>query len=77
MILLELLGYASLIHIIVDFISNLDLPEIPNKPFKCDLCMGYWLSVLPLVVTHGARGILLAGIVGVVADLIFRIKNRI
>ena len=75
--ILELIGYASLIHIIVDFINNLDLPEIPNKPFKCDLCMGYWLSIIPLMVTHGPRGILLAGIVGVLADLIFRIKNRI
>ena len=75
--ILELIGYASLIHIIVDFINSFDLPELPNKPFKCDLCMGYWLSIIPLMVTHGARGILLAGIVGVLADLIYRIKQRI
>ena len=77
MILLELLGYACLTHIAVDFISSFDLPELPNKPFKCDLCMGYWLSVLPLMVTHDLRGIIYAGIVGVLADLIFRIKQRL
>ena len=77
MIVLELLGYAALGHILVDFISHLDLPELPNKPFKCDMCFTTWYSLLPLTITYGIKGILYAAIAGVLADLIFRIKNRI
>lgn len=76
MILLQILGYACLAHLVVDFISHLDL-KLPNKPFKCDMCMGYWISMVPLILSHGLYGFALAAIVGVVADLIFRIKNRI
>ena len=74
----ELIGWACLAHIAVDFLSYLDEDDmIYEKPFKCDLCMGYWLSVLPLVVGYGSYGFLYAGIVGVLADLIFRLKQRL
>jgi hypothetical protein len=77
MILLDIIGYAALGHIIVDFINHLDLPEIPNKPFKCDMCFTTWYSILPLVLEYGLKGFIYAGLAGVTADLIFRIKNRI
>lgn len=73
----NLIGLACLVHILVDFISSFDLPELPNKPFRCELCMGFWLSILPLTIMYGATGLLAAPIVGVLADLIFRLKNRL
>ena len=75
--ILELIGYAALGHILVDFITELDLPEIPNKPFKCDMCFTTWYSVLPLTIQYGLKGILYAAIAGVLADLIFRLKQRL
>lgn len=76
MILLELLGLACLTHLIVDFIQTLDLP-LPNKPFKCDMCLGYWISMIPLILAYGIHGFAYAAIVGVLADIIYRIKERL
>lgn len=76
MIVLELIGYACLGHIVVDFINDLDL-KLPNKPFKCDMCFTTWYSVFPLILEYGLKGILYAGITGVLADIIFRAKQKI
>lgn len=76
--ILTLIGYASLGHIVVDFISTLDEKDlIPNKPFKCDMCFTYWYSVIPLVYEFGLKGFIYAGIAGIISDLIYRIKNKI
>ena len=76
-LIIELIGYASLGHIVVDFINHLDLPEIPNKPFKCDMCFTTWYSILPLTIQYGLRGFLYAAIAGVLSDLIFRLKQKL
>ena len=74
--ILELIGWACLAHLAVDFIETIDTNGVlANKPFKCDMCFGYWSSVIPLVYIHGLNGFLYAAIVGVMADLIFRLKN--
>ena len=76
--ILELLGWASLAHLFVDLISTLDeADKIPNKPFKCDMCTGFWISVLPLIYSYDLSGVLYAALVGILADLIFRIKQRL
>jgi hypothetical protein len=76
--IIELLGWACVAHLYVDLISTLDKNDtLPQKPFKCDLCMGFYLSVLPLIYNYELYGILYAAIVGVTADIIYRIKNRI
>ena len=76
--ILQLIGWACVAHLAVDFISELDSNEtLPYKPFKCDMCFGYWISVIPLVYQTGLVGFLYAGIVGVLADFIFRLKDRL
>lgn len=76
--ILQLLGWACIAHLYVDLVSTVDTRNtLPQKPFKCDLCMGFYLSVLPLLYTNGLVGILYAAIVGVTADFIFRIKDRL
>jgi len=74
--MLFILGFASLTHLLVDFISTLDT-RLPNKPFKCDLCMGFWISVIPALIQYNLTGVLVAAITAITADLIFRIKNSI
>ena len=48
-LLLQILGFACVGHLVTDFITNFDLPELPNKPFRCDMCMTYWISIIPLM----------------------------
>lgn len=74
--ILDIIGWVCITHLIVDFISTLNL-NIPNKPFKCDMCMGTWLSLIPLCISYGFRGVFLSAIVGILADILFRLKQRL
>ena len=74
----DLLALACLAHLVVDFIVTVDKKDVLQmKPFKCDMCMGFYISVVPLFVTNGLYGIAYAAAVGVLADLIYRIKQSI
>ena len=70
-IMLQMLGYAALTKIIIDFIEYMEL-ELPEKPFKCDLCMGFWVSVVPFFIQAGFAGILYASMTGVLANYIYK-----
>jgi len=74
MILLQILGFACLAHLAADMAQHFKLPQ---KPFQCGMCMGYWLSFIPLIVQFGLMGILYAAMAGVTSELIYRIINRL
>ena len=74
--ILQLIGWASLAHILIDLIEELNI-KVPNKPFKCNLCLGYWISVIPLTIQYGLSGIVYAAISGVLSEVIFRVINRL
>ena len=75
--LIDILGLACIALLIVDLIDTIDTGEkVPQKPFKCSLCMGFWLSVVPHLALHGFRGLFLAGITAVATELIDRYLNR-
>ena len=71
-IIIQIIGFACLGHLVTDFITHFDLPELPEKPFKCDMCMAYWISIIPLMVQFGFIGILYAAMSAVVANLIYK-----
>ena len=73
--ILLIIGIASLGHLIADFLEP--LPEIPNKPFKCNMCLSTWLCLLPAMVLYGWEGPLVAAITGITSELIYKILNRI
>lgn len=73
--LIQILGFASFGHILTDFISSFELPELPDKPFRCDLCMTFWISIIPLMYMHGLSGILYSAISAVVANYIYMYKR--
>jgi len=75
-IITQLIGWASIAHLVTDFIYYLDI-KIPQKPFQCNLCMGWWISLFPLVYQYSADGFLYAAITGVLSELIWRIINRL
>ena len=71
-IIIQIIGFACLGHIITDFISHWNLPKLPDKPFRCDMCMTYWISIIPLIVQFGFIGILYAAISSVTSNIIFK-----
>jgi len=70
--ILQILGFACMANLLVDFISHWDLPWLPNKPFRCDMCMGAWLSLAPFCMQFGWAGLLYASITGVTANLLYK-----
>ena len=74
-ILFDLLALASLAHLIVEF--NTDLQLIDRKPFTCNLCMGYWVALIPGMIDYGLWGIPFAALVGVLSEAIYKILQRL
>jgi len=72
--LIQILGFACFGHLLTDFISSFELPELPEKPFKCDMCLTWWISIMPFMLLHGVYGILYASISAVLANYIYKYK---
>lgn len=77
-LIIEILGFAALAHLVVDFLQSFDIPILHRKPLSCDMCMGFWLSVPHYWIHFGfMHGLAMAALTGIVADLIFRWKQRL
>jgi hypothetical protein len=72
--IISIIGLACLANLAVDVGQHFNLPE---KPFRCDMCMGFWISVLPLTLLYGFKGFCSAGIVAVLANIIFKLNEKI
>ena len=70
----QVIGFACLGHLLTDFITSFDLPELPDKPWKCDMCVAFWLSLIPMMVMYGWPGLLYSAISSVVANYIYKYK---
>lgn len=69
--ILTILGAASLGHLGADFFEQFD--RLPAKPFKCNMCLSFWLSIGPLVYIYGYQGMLYAALAAIVSELIYKI----
>ena len=76
-LIIEIIGMACLGHMIVDFLQSLDIDLLNRKPFSCDMCLAFWLALGWFIAGYGAFGLPLAAITGVLADIIFRWKERL
>lgn len=72
--IISIIGLACIANLIVDMATHFDLPE---KPFQCDQCMGFWISVGPLTYQYGFTGFCAAGIVAILANTIFKLNEKI
>lgn len=69
-LLIHLIGFASLGHLMADFFQQFE--QLWEKPFKCNLCLTYWTSLIPLIFIYGWNGILLAAISAIISEIIFK-----
>jgi len=65
-IIINILGAAALGHLGADFLSRYDW--LPDKPMKCNMCLSFWLSIMPFIYVYGYEGILYAALAGVVSE---------
>ena len=71
--ILMIIGFSCIGHLVVDFISNFPTLYISKiKPFNCEQCFTFWLSVGFLTITFGPVGILYAAISGIISNLIYK-----
>ena len=75
MILLKIIGMAAFGHMAADFLSQFNW--LPDKPFKCNMCLTFWLSIGPFLLLDGATGFLTASTAAIVSELIYRILTRL
>lgn len=71
---IQILAIASLAILVI----NHDLyksVEWKRKPFTCALCMGWWLSLVPLTLIHNWWGPVYAALVAVLVEFIDRKLN--
>ena len=74
MIITQIVGFACLAFLMADMAQYLELPQ---KPFQCNLCVGFWISLFPLLIQFGTIGILYAAMTGITSEALYRLINRL
>lgn len=70
----NIIGFAALAHLVADMAAYLELPQ---KPFQCSLCMGFWISILPMFIMYGLQGILAAALTAITSEILYRLIQRL
>ena len=70
-IILSILGAAGLGHMAADFLTQFD--RLPDKPCKCNMCMTFWISVLPFIFLSGGVGVFYAALASIISELYLKI----
>jgi len=72
-IILQIIGFACLGYLASDLMVTLDKEDhLPNKPFKCDMCLTYWFSIIPFMIQFGFLGIIYAATSAVAANILYK-----
>ena len=71
----SIIGFACLAHLAADFFEQFN--TLWRKPFKCNMCMGFWLSLPTFILLYGGWAPLVAAITGVTSEVIYRLINRL
>lgn len=75
MILLNIIGAACFGHMFADFMEQFNW--LPSKPFKCNMCATWWLSIGPFLITSGMSGFFMASCAAILSELIYKLLTRI
>lgn len=74
-LILDILGFAALGHLITEFLYSNQMLQF--KPFNCNMCLTFWISLLPFMVEDGLYGLPMAAIAGVVSETIYKLLQRL
>jgi len=69
-LLIHIIGFACLGHLMADFLQQFE--TLWDKPFKCNMCLTYWTSLIPFIFIYGWSGILIAAISSIISEIIYR-----
>lgn len=69
-LILSILGAAGLGHLGADLLSRYDW--LWDKPFKCNMCLTFWLSLGPFIFLYSWPGIFYAGLASIISELYFK-----
>ena len=75
MILINIIGMAALGHMGADFFEQFD--KLPSKPLKCNMCLTFWLSIVPFVMEYGFVGLTMAATASLLSELMYKLLSRI
>lgn len=69
-LILTILGFACIGHLAADFLSQFE--KLWDKPFKCNMCLTYWTSLIPLIFMYEGYGILYAAVASITSEIIYK-----
>jgi len=69
-LIISILGAAGLGHLGADFLSRYEW--LWDKPFKCNMCLTFWLSFTPFIFQNGYEGIFYAALASIISELYFK-----
>ena len=75
--MIEILGLASLAHVLVEWLQGLQIQQLNRKPFNCNLCFGFWIAIIPGFVLYDIWGAPFAASVAVASEIIYKLINRL
>ncbi len=70
MIILNILGAAALGHLGADFLQQFN--RLPAKPFKCNMCLTFWLNIGVFIFLYGMPGVWYAALAAIGSELIYK-----
>lgn len=76
--IISIIGWAAIAHMLVDFIVHMDIKDkLPSKPFKCDMCVAFWISLPYNIYEWGGEALFISAITGITANLIYKLNQRL
>lgn len=69
-LIINILGAAALGFLGAEFLTRFEW--LPDKPFKCNMCLTFWLTVVPFAYLYGYQGFLMAALAALISEIMYR-----
>ena len=69
-IIINILGAAAFGFLAADFLTRFDW--LPDKPWKCNMCLTFWLTLYPFILMYGWHGILVSSLAALISEIMYR-----
>ena len=69
-LLINIIGAACIGHLGADFLSQFD--RLPDKPWKCNMCLTFWITILPFSAMYGFHALPMTAISALISEWIYK-----